>query len=1017
MGEREGQVDPEPEGAESISPEEISRRDQYAHTQPARARGLKVSKLDWDLVTHSTDIIAILDHDGTMIFASPSAERILKRSIKDELIGFNAFQYVHPEDLEMVTDSFSRCAVSEEVILAPVFRFLRGDGSWIFLEAVSKNLLEDPAIRGIVVNLRDVTERMISDEKLAHRLEFEYLITRISNSFINTPFEELDDALNNALQRIGRFTDSDRAYIFLFNEDGRTMSNTHEWCAKGISPQKDNLQELPSDTFPWWIRNLREEKWIVVPRISDLPSEARAEREILEEQQIQSLIVLPLISTGALLGFVGFDSVRRQREWDSDTSSLLLIVGEILANALARARSEEETRRRELILRTIGAATEQFLKWADWEFILPQVLSNIGTAFGLSRVRTFQAFPEEEETYAIEKHVWRSPRLLASQTSKEILPPRIAITADMESEFNRMIDRSEVFYGTPSDIGGAISGLMEAHGIKSILILPIFSGSEYWGLLSVEDCYEEHEWSGMEIDALKILADALGAAMLRKKAEAIIREERDLLGITLKTIIDGVIVVDQEWRVRVINAMAEKLLQVSHEEVLNKPLVELGDLAEIMGNQLSEKGRQNQNDFLLEFSSSRTRTIEGTMMVIRGPEGNMVGRTIVFRDITEKKKMEENMERSARMESIGILAGGIAHDFNNMLTTNLGNISLAKTLVDDGSEIKHRLEAAELAASKARDLTKQLLVFSRGGDPVKKILDPGPLLREAANIVLSGSSNTLKLEIDEDVWPVEMDRGLISQAIINLTLNAMEAMPEGGEVLIGAQNVFINRSQELDIPPGKYVRIDVIDSGCGINKSEILKIFDPYYSTKDEKAGLGLSICHSIISKHQGTMDLTSRPGKGTAFHLYFPAAGIQKRNENEKTGNEAGMGRILIMDDEEPILEVAREMIRRLGYEVDTALDGRSAIEMYVDAKRSGNCYDAVIMDLTIRGGMGGRDAVIELLKHDPHANVIVSSGYSDDAIMSRYIDYGFKDVMPKPYDLKDLGEKLSKVIGNEYE
>jgi PAS domain S-box-containing protein len=1014
MVEREGQGDPESQGDDSLSSEEICRRAPDARTQPERVEGFSGSKLDWQLVKHSNDIIAILDLDGTIIFASPSAERVLGRSLKDELVGFNAFQYVHSEDLEMVTDSFSRCSSSPETILAPTFRFLHGDGSWIFLEAKGTNLVDDPTIKGIVVNLRDVTERTISEEKLSYRLDFEYLITRISNSFIITPFEELDNAIMNALERIGRFTDSDRAYIFLFNKDGRTMSNTHEWCAKGTLPQKDDLQELPCDTFPWWIRNLREEKWIVVPRVSDLPSEASAERNILEEQNIQSLIILPLISTGALLGYVGFDSVRQQREWDADASSLLLIVGEILANALARARSENEARRRELILRAIGGATEQFLKWADWECVIPLVLSNIGTAFGISRARAFQISIEDEEIYAIEKHVWRSPRLLASQISKEARPLRIAITAEMNSDFNRMIDHSGAFYGTHSDIGGAFSSFMEAQGIKSILMLPTFLGSERWGFLSIEDCYEEHEWSGMEIDALKILADALGAAMLRKKAETIIREERDLLGITLKTIIDGVIVVDREWRVRVINAMAEKILHVSQEDVLTKPLFELGGLAEVMGNQLSEESGQHQTDFLSELSSSCT--IEGTMTVIRGPEENLVGRTIAFRDITEKKKMEENMERSARMESIGFLAGGIAHDFNNMLTTNLGNISLAKTMVGDGSEIRHRLEAAELAASNARDLTKQLLIFSRGGNPVKKELDPGPLLRETAKIVLSGSSNTFKLDVDEDIWPVEVDRALISQAIINLTLNAMEAMPGGGEVLIGAQNVFIGASQELDIAPGKYVKIDVIDSGCGIEENQIVKIFDPYYSTKNEKAGLGLSICHSIISKHQGTIDVTSRPGKGTAFHLYLPAAGIQARKENEKIENKSSMGRILVMDDEELILEVAREMISRLGYGVDTAPDGRSAIEMYVDAKKSGNCYDAVIMDLTIRGGMGGRDAVKELLNYDPHAKVIVSSGYSDDAIMSRYMDYGFKDVMPKPYDLNDLGEKLSKVIGNEY-
>jgi two-component system, cell cycle sensor histidine kinase and response regulator CckA len=387
---------------------------------------------------------------------------------------------------------------------------------------------------------------------------------------------------------------------------------------------------------------------------------------------------------------------------------------------------------------------------------------------------------------------------------------------------------------------------------------------------------------------------------------------------------------------------------------------------------------------------------------------------ILANDITEQKMVKENMLRSQKLESLGVLAGGLAHDFNNLLTAILGNLSLAKLDAPTGESVSRYLEFAEQATSRAQSLTQQLLTFARGGAPVKKLLSAKELIVDSAGFAVRGSRSRCEFKIAPDLRTIEADEGQLGQVINNLVMNADQAMPEGGTVTVSGENVTLTADNPLLLKPGGYIRISVADHGIGILKDNIKKIFDPYFTTKDKGIGLGLATCYSIMKHHDGHITVESTPGEGATFFLYLPASSVRTVPAVPDTCRVPlrGTGRILVMDDEDIVRDVLHRSLTHLGYVVVSAHEGNEAIALYEQALKSGQPFDAVIMDLTIPGGMGGKDAVIKLREIDPGVKAIVSSGYSDDPIMARFRDYGFSGVVSKPYTLKALSETVHSVI-----
>ncbi len=512
------------------------------------------------------------------------------------------------------------------------------------------------------------------------------------------------------------------------------------------------------------------------------------------------------------------------------------------------------------------------------------------------------------------------------------------------------------------------------------------------------------------------------ALALVRQSEQALAAEKDRLAVTLRSIGDGVITTDIDGRVVNVNKSAEVLTGWTQADAAGRPLSEVFALVDRkdgapyldwLGRVLSTDStiERDAQGALLRRGGDRA-LLETSVAPIHDRDGRVIGAVLVFRDVTRAVRLEEEQARASKLESLGILAGGIAHDFNNLLTAIMGNISLVREREALDSTSERRLTDAERACERAKSLTAQLLTFSKGGAPVKRPTAIAALVEDAAALATTGSNVRCDVSCPPDLWPVEADAGQVAQAIHNVVINAMQAMPDGGVVRIRAQNMTGTAPVGLR-SEGGWVRISVEDEGSGIPRDVLPKIFDPYFTTREKASGLGLATTYSIVKNHSGCVTVDSEVGVGTTVFIDLPrtVGAVQPVLVSSERTRPARRGRVLVMDDEEMIRELASEMLTHLGYECEAATDGNEAIARYKDAMGEGTPFDVVVMDLTIPGGMGGKEAIGALLAVDPHAKAIVSSGYADP-VMADSSSYGFRGVVAKPYTVKELGRALDALV-----
>jgi len=487
----------------------------------------------------------------------------------------------------------------------------------------------------------------------------------------------------------------------------------------------------------------------------------------------------------------------------------------------------------------------------------------------------------------------------------------------------------------------------------------------------------------------------------------------------------------ESGRIVYINDAAEKILGYSLDDYLpdtnvQRKVINKNHLKTWMAAVGKTDGARNVlKNILMECTGKEGQTVimEFTVIAVRNAEGDIVYFECIGRDITVRRFMEAELAKAQKLESIGLLAGGIAHDFNNIMTAVFGFLALAKMESIPDSPVYKRLISAEEHCMKAKTLTRKLLTYSRGGSPQRKTASIANVIRDAVSFSLSGKNIDCRFEFTDDLWSAQIDESQMHQVVHSLVSNAAEAMPQGGAIDIGAQNVDLTTDQIQPLKAGHYIKWFVRDHGVGMSQEHMKKIFDPYFTTKEMSSvkgmGLGLAICYSIVKGHEGMITVESSPGAGTTFTVYIPASNGEKDERRPVAVKEAlatPKPNVLLIDDEQILLDVTGSMLKHIGYNVVTAKSHGDAMEHYRRAKEAQNPFSLIIMDLTMRGDEGGEIAIRRWKDNYPEVKAVISSGYSNDPVIEEYWKYGFVGAMVKPYSLVDLKSSLEKILaGND--
>jgi len=915
------------------------------------------------LAENASDAILIADGTGKHVYANKRAAELTGYSVT-EILRTSIKDLAHPDETGELMQQVKKRTAGIPVKREYETRIVRKDGRIIPIEVTSARTVWEGQPAGMVV-VRDIAERKRAEEKLRESEE------------------KYRNLIDYSLQ--GVLVIQDNRIVFSNPAHARISGYTvKELTSLSAAKIRDMIH--PEDRASVWgnmPKRLAGEK---IPSRYDL-------RIIRKDGTVRWLEVF-----STLITLNGKPAIQ--------TTTV-----DITERKLAEKTVEERLQFEKLV----SGISSRFinLQAGQVDRVVEDGLGRIGAFFDVEQV-SFGRYFAEKKGFLI-SHRWKSVE--NNSGTDRHAGKRIIILPKLLS---RLRKHGSFMFENLAQIPGhwkAERQFIKKIGTRATVLVGLNVGGEFMGIIVLDALKAKRAWPDNTARNLKIVGEIFANAISRKDAAEALAESEEKFRAIFENAKDGFLLLDMETKTfqsgnrmirRMLNASLEKIKKMSIEDILLKK--DAARVTEQLKNQLQGEAALDKD---LQIGRKRGRTFYASLSAFPITLAGRVSMVLVMRDITEKKIIEDELLKTDKLESVGKLAGGIAHDFNNILTGILGNITMARMFVKPEERAFKHLERAEKASWRGQNLTQQLLTFSKGGAPIKKVVFPGDLIMESARFASAGSNIACRFDIPEDLWPVEADEGQISQVINNLVINADQAMPAGGEVLFHAENITLPGRSKVALKAGSYLKIIVQDQGIGIPKKYHSRVFDPYFTTKQKGSGLGLTTAYSILKNHDGLITLTSRQGKGTSFTIYLPAFREKMPRQKDREGEPIrGEGRILVLDDDPAVSEVVQSMLRNLGYEVELSTYSKDAIALFRNARKTGRPFAAVILDLTMPGDRGGKAVIRDLRKIDPDVRGIVSSGYSDDPVLANFRAFGFRAALAKPFRTSHLGKALQQAI-----
>ena len=848
----------------------------------------------------------------------------------------------------------------------------------------------------VLANAEAREERRRAERDLRSRDVILEAVSLAAENFLKQPV--LDDAMVDLMRVLGKATAASGAYVFQNVPGDETLCFRRAGWAANEMPMVDDprLGHLrPAPHFPRWAEILSSGDALSA-HVRDLPED---EREVMELFGALSVVAVPIFVEGQWWGFIGFEDSTSERDWSAAETDALRAAAGLVSAAITSERAQRDLHRRDAILEAVSHASQTLVAAPDWRDAAPALLQRLGEATEASRAYLFETLPPTDERLRMRQlFEWTAagvPSELGNPAFDDLYLDDAGLATQIE-----MIRNNEVFSATIDELSGVERAFYEEQQIRSILTVPIVIDGECWGTIGFDDIAASRRWSPAETDALRAAANIVAAAIEREQSEVTLREHEQKLRAVFDTALDAIFINDDDRRYVDVNPAACEYLGVAKRDLIGQRIDDFLPPNRLETVEEDWAGYLAGGPVLAEWES---QLADGTIKVAEASAHPhfLPGLHIAFfRDITERRRLEADLMTAQKLESLGRLAGGVAHDFNNLLTGIIGYASLLLERANGDGELKRDLSEIVRAADRAAELTKQLLAFGR-----RQVLKPQPLdlnlaLDEVGTLLrrLIGEGVELQITKGADLGTVRADPGQVEQVIVNLAVNAKNAMPDGGKLTIETRNA-----------DADTVELVFTDTGIGMDEDTLAQIFEPFFTTREQGVGLGLASVHGIVHQSGGQLSVESAPGEGTSFTVSLPrVAELPGAAEpGPLPAVQPGSETILLVEDEDVVRDLTRRVLERQGYTVLACSHGEEAVAL---AAGEDNRIDLLLTDV-VMPGLRGYEVAQRVALSRPEIKIIYMSGYAEEALVGRPALSGHT-LIEKPFAVDALTRHVREAL-----